>query len=290
MREFKLAELCRTELPLCVEIRGTPYYQEIHRHDAIELVYIRHGAGWCAVDGVVCPMLTGDLYMIPVGLTHEYYGDPGLSYVNVLFDEKIFHDDERELFRRFSVPDAGTPVKYTFGPYLREELTRRLDELSEELCFSRPWHLQRVRALFIDFLIFVLRNASRAPGVQTACAQKHLGRVLSFINDHLGEKLPMEQLAEISGYAPGYLGRIFRREVGAGVAEYIRTRRLERACLELEKGDASIEEIARGNGFFDASYFIKIFRKHCAMTPAQFRRKAREKSGLPGRTPGKDAD
>ena len=45
MREFKLAELCRTELPLCVEIRGTPYDQAIHRHDAIDLVYIRHGAG-----------------------------------------------------------------------------------------------------------------------------------------------------------------------------------------------------------------------------------------------------
>lgn len=277
MREYKLAELCPSKLPLAVEIRGTPCYQAIHRHDAIELVYIRHGAGWCAVDGVICPMLTGDLYVIPVGTTHEYYGDPGLSYVNCLFDRSIFHDDEMALFQQFVSSEKVLASKYTFGPYLQEQLTCKLDELNRELRSDTPWHLERSRALFIDFLVFVLRNAAQAPGIVASCSHEHLGRVLSYIAEHLDEKLSLERLAALSGYNPDYLGRLFRREVGAGVSEYIRSRRLERACLELEKSDRSIDEIARMTGFFDASYFIRTFKKYCSLTPAQFRRKARKK-------------
>ena len=292
MQEWKLAKLSKTGLPLCVQTLDYPCYQEIHLHDAIELVYVRHASGWCAVNGVIYPMLTGDLYVIPVGLTHEFHADPGLSYVNVLFNEKIFRGDEMELFRHFSCPDAGTPFKYTFGPYLRESMTCRLDELIEEQISVKPWHLLKMRALFIDFLIFVLRNASQSPGVQAACAQKHLGRVLCYINDHLDKKLTLDHLAEISGYAPGYLYRIFRKEMGTGVAEYIRDRRMQQACLALEKSSASIEEIARGNGFFDASYFIKTFKKHCGMTPAAFRRQAgkKEKRRFSSAQPGPEAD
>ena len=87
MLEYKLEELASTDLPLVVQKLKLPSYQVIHRHNAVELVYIYRGSGWCAINGIVHPMLTGDLYMIPVGATHEYYSDGDLCYVNCLFDQ-----------------------------------------------------------------------------------------------------------------------------------------------------------------------------------------------------------
>ena len=273
MLEYKLEELAGSDLPLVVQKLRLPSYQVIHRHNAVELVYIYHGSGWCAVNGIVHPMLTGDLYMIPVGATHEYYSDGYLCYVNCLFDRSIFKDDELELFRYFSANEPERMLdKYTFGPNLQEKITQLLDELNEEINTPSPFYLLRSRALFIELLIFILRNAVLAPGVRANHSQKHLGRVLSYITDNLNSKLSMKRLAEISGYAPEYFGKLFRKELGIGLSEYICNRRLERACYELEHSSMSIDEIAARTGFFDASYFIKMFRKHCGITPAQFRR------------------
>ncbi|MBR2720454.1 MAG: helix-turn-helix domain-containing protein [Lentisphaeria bacterium] len=273
MLEYKLEELAATDLPLVVQKLKLPSCQVIHRHNAVELVYICHGAGWCAVNGIVHPMLTGDLYMISVGATHEYHSDADLCYVNCLFDKNIFRDDEIELFRYFSGNDPEQMLdKYTFGPHLQKKISFLLDELNEELNTDRPFNMLRARALFIDLLIFILRNAVLSPGIRASHAQKHLGKVLSYITDNLNAKLSMKHLAEISGYAPDYFGKLFRKELGIGLSEYICNRRLERACYELEHSAMSIDEIAVRTGFFDASYFIKMFRKHCGITPAQFRR------------------
>lgn len=273
MLEYKLEEIASTDLPLMVQKLKLPHYQVIHCHNAVELVYICHGSGWCAVDGIVHPMLTGDLYMIPVGATHEYYSDGDLCYVNCLFNKSIFREDEMELFRYFDGSNSEKMLdKYTFGPHLQKKITVLLDELNNELNTPSPFNMLRSRALFIDLLIFILRNAVLAPGIRASHAQKHLGKVLSYITDNLSGKLSMKLLAKISGYAPDYFGKLFRKELGVGVSEYICKRRLERACYELEYSSMGIDEIAVRTGFFDASYFIKMFRKHCGITPAQFRR------------------
>jgi AraC-like DNA-binding protein len=282
MLEFKLSKLCKNELPIVVETWHAPNYQQIHKHDAIELVYITHGAGWCAVDGVVNPMLTGDLYIIPIGLTHEFYGDPGLEYVNCIFNEDIFKEDELELFKYFNNSKRKELAhKYTFGPFYQNKINTLLKELSEELSSQRQFHSIRARALFINFLVFVIQNTSQAPGIQTNCAQKNLARVLSYINDNLEKKLSLEILSKKSNYTPDYLSKLFKKEIGATPTEFICNRRLEKACVLLEETDLTIEEISYQTGFFDASYFVKVFKKKCAITPAQFRTKVQNKEMSP---------
>ena len=274
MWEYKLEDLCKNELPLVVERWRGPGYQFVHRHNAVELVYIEHGSGWCAVNGIVHPMLTGDLYIIPVGATHEYCCEKDFCYINLLFNESIFGEDELDLFRTFSGQAADKmPDKYTFGPDLQKKIISRIDELNAELFSSEAWHLQRGRALFIELLVFIFRNAVYATGICASHAQRQLGRVLSYSTDQLESRLTLGLLAEISGYKPDYFGKLFRKEIGVGISEYICSRRIERACYELETAKKSIDEIAQETGFFDTSYFIKIFKRNCGLTPAQYRRK-----------------
>lgn len=274
MQEYRFETLCTTELPLVIQKLTGPIYQKIHRHDAVELVYIKHGSGWCAVNEIVYPMLTGDLYILPIGATHEYFCEKKFNYINILFNESIFQKHELPLFHAFSSQSAEhMPDKYTFGPNLQQKIINRIDELEAELFSKEPYHLQRGRALFIELMVFIIRNARLAPGIKTSHAQKQMGRVLSYITDHLDSKLSLKILAEISGYKPDYFGKLFRKEIGSGVSEYIYNRRIERACYELENTSKTVDEIALETGFFDASYFVKIFKRCCGMTPLQYRRK-----------------
>ena len=274
MLEYKLEALCKSELPLVIQKLRKPYSHRIHQHNAVELVYIEHGAGWCAVNGIIHPMLTGDLYIIPVGATHEYYSEQNLQYTNILFNKSLFLENEQDLYWKFSGQGADKmPDKYTFGPHLQKMIVSRIDELNGELVSGESHSLLRSRILFLELLIFIIRNAEHAPGVLASCAQLHLGRVLSYITDHLGAKLSLEHLASISGYRPDYFGKLFRREIGLGVSEYICNRRIECACYELEYSSRTVDEIAVETGFFDTSYFIKMFKRYCGCTPLQYRRK-----------------
>jgi AraC-like DNA-binding protein len=274
MFEFKLKELCSSSLPLVIQKRETPYYQRIHLHDAIELVYIERGSGWCAVNGIIHPMLTGDLYIIPVGATHEYFSESNLHYINILFDHSIFDKNEEELYRKFNGLDTERMLdKYTFGIELQKKMVSRIDELNKELFSNEPYNLLRAKALFIELIIFIFRNAVCAPGIQASHAQKHLCRVLNYITEHLDAKLSLEHLAEVSGYKPDYFGKLFRREVGIGISEYVCNKRIEYACYELSNSEKSIDTIALEYGFFDTSYFIKMFKRYFNCTPLQYRKK-----------------
>ena len=84
MKEYKLEALCTSELPLVIQKLRKPYSHRSHQHNAVELVYIEHGAGWCAVTGIIHPMLTGDLYMIPVGATPDYFSQENYRVATLL--------------------------------------------------------------------------------------------------------------------------------------------------------------------------------------------------------------
>ena len=155
--------------------------------------------------------------------------------------KNIFKEDELELFNHFNDSKREELAhKYTFGPFYQNKINGMLKELSEELYSNEPFHLIRARALFVNFLIFIIQNTSQSPGIQTNCAQKNLARVLSYINDNLEKKLTLETLSKKSNYTPDYLSKLFKKEIGATPTEFICKKRLEKACILLEESDFTI--------------------------------------------------
>lgn len=59
---------------------------------------------------------------------------------------------------------------------------------------------------------------------------------------------------------------------GLGPVEYRNTLRVEKSKELLQIGHCSMEVIAETLGFYDASYFIKIFKRVTGVTPKEYRR------------------
>ncbi|MNC74531.1 HTH-type transcriptional activator Btr [compost metagenome] len=57
--------------------------------------------------------------------------------------------------------------------------------------------------------------------------------------------------------------------------------RIGKARELLTRTDLSIEEIAFKSGYVDYYYFNKVFKKHCGMTPAKFRKSEAKRSSRP---------
>lgn len=93
----------------------------------------------------------------------------------------------------------------------------------------------------------------------------------NYIYDHLHEDLSLAVLASAAGISTVHLSRLFRRETGLTLTEYIQRLRVEEAKDLLTLTRSPLSAISSSLQFHDQSYFIKIFRKHTGMTPFQYR-------------------
>lgn len=94
--------------------------------------------------------------------------------------------------------------------------------------------------------------------------------VLSYIADHYGEKITLEDMARCVHLNSRYFCRIFKELTLQSPMEYLNSYRIEAACEQLSYTDKSITEVAFDCGYRDAGYFVKVFKKIKGVTPSQY--------------------
>lgn len=92
-----------------------------------------------------------------------------------------------------------------------------------------------------------------------------------YIQKHFKEKIYLEEIAGTLGVSSSYLSRLFKKETGMCLQDYVNEVRIERSCNLLIYSDESLSMIAEYVNFPSQSYFGKIFKKRKGMTPRQFR-------------------
>lgn len=101
-------------------------------------------------------------------------------------------------------------------------------------------------------------------------------RVQYYITEHLSEPITREQLASYVHLNPAYLSRLFKRELGESITDYIMKQRMSLAKDLIMTSTMPISDIARTLGYHNFSYFSKIFRKVYNASPQQFRQQSSE--------------
>ena len=83
-------------------------------------------------------------------------------------------------------------------------------------------------------------------------------------------------LAKMSGMGETYYRSIFISVFSMPPAKYIQNYRVEKAKELLVNSDLSIDDIATGVGFANASYFCKVFKSTTGLTPTEFAIKSKK--------------
>ncbi len=119
-----------------------------------------------------------------------------------------------------------------------------------------------------------------APFVATADPERRqqvlrFQRVLTYIDEHLAESIPLARLADLAHLEPTYFSALFSRHFGAPPLRYIHQRRIERALNLLWNSDSTLARVAELLGYTDAFHFSRTFKKITGITPADFRHQRR---------------
>ncbi|MBV8519518.1 MAG: helix-turn-helix transcriptional regulator [Acidobacteria bacterium] len=81
-----------------------------------------------------------------------------------------------------------------------------------------------------------------------------------------------------AGVHRAHFARVFRARFGCTPGELLRQLRVEHAQSLLASTDVPLAEIALAAGFSSQSHFTATFRAYAGVTPAAFRRDARDKT------------
>lgn len=99
-----------------------------------------------------------------------------------------------------------------------------------------------------------------------------MDEVKKYIEDNFqNPNITLEMLGEAFHVSSNYLGRMFKKEVGISVAEYINGQRMEWVMQQLENTDRPAKEIAEKCGFVSTNYFYTYFKKKTGVTPQMYR-------------------
>jgi two-component system response regulator YesN len=97
-------------------------------------------------------------------------------------------------------------------------------------------------------------------------------KVKNYIADHMYDEITRDDLAYCVHINSSYLSRLFKKEVGISLTDYIAQQRMMKAEQLLIHSDEMISNIAKSFHYTNFSHFSKMFRKYYGMNPQDYRK------------------
>jgi AraC-like DNA-binding protein len=92
-----------------------------------------------------------------------------------------------------------------------------------------------------------------------------------YVQENFHSPITRESVAHHFGLAPNHVSRLFRKEGFMRFNDYLNLVRVNRAKFMLQNYSMTLKEIAASCCYSDATYFCRVFKKVCKLTPTQYR-------------------
>jgi len=98
-----------------------------------------------------------------------------------------------------------------------------------------------------------------------------ISKAVSYVKTNYMRKVTLNEVAEYVLLSPSYFSKIFKEEMNYYFNDYLNFVRVEKSKILLLTERVSLVDIATNVGFYDQSYFNKVFKKITGVTPKKFK-------------------
>lgn len=256
-----------------------------HWHQCSELLLIHDGQGTVTMNRQTFPISPGMLFFFsPYQLHHVFINiSPEMPYTRSIFYpdtvtvERLLQPFPRklELFTSLS-GQGGHGQAFNMLPMLDSlnsayngyEILRQkgYGDDPEELALF----MLQVTSLLSQAEIVGVANQKNPVPDQGAIG--YSGAIMRWIEKHYQGQISLEQLSQETHLSQAYISRVFHRETGSSLTDYLAARRIKHACRLLERTELPVDQIGEQSGFPNVSHFIQLFKKKMGITPLQYRK------------------
>ncbi|MEK3885031.1 response regulator [Paenibacillus sp. PL2-23] len=159
-----------------------------------------------------------------------------------------------------------------------EKIQLELDEGKDLGLGEKHLELSRTRSYFRLCAVRRLeegayRLIASMRGVRNQQSVKVVNQIRQYIQQHCGEPLNLQSLADHVALNKTYMCKLFKEETEQTIHTYIVLERMQLARSLLLDGSNKVYEIAKQVGYEDVDYFTQIFKKHYGLSPLDYKRR-----------------
>ena len=250
---------------------------ECHWHDGVEILIMLDGEIEHSVNGESYIMREGDVMFVNSGSMHEgHVTELGRGkYLVISFLTSVLSPEDKgrvaEKYFGSVMSGKNFPLLYlaSGGDSAREMAKLCTDIL--ELNKQRPscYELDIKAALFRIWAILFGEAVKKNDSPKPDTAIVRMKKAVSYINGNFQNKITLDDIATVCNISKTELCRSFKRVMHRTPFDYIMDLRVRKSIELLEEG-ITVTEAALSSGFFDSSYYTKMFRRYMNCTPRDY--------------------
>ncbi len=250
--------------PINVVMTGVSICDKNHRYVRTKpnitiIEYVFRGEGTLLIDNKKIDIKTDDVYILPAGISHEYYANPQNPWAKYFMN--LSGSLASSLLMNFSLND-----KFVFSAPSLKGLFKQIMKTSYADIPDSEKN-SKLTSLYFEILhrLYVLNKES----------QKSNEAIMlkTYLDENIDRIINNTELAGHIYRSPDYCLKLFKREFGITPYDYQISNKISIASSLLQHTKKPISEIAEFIGYQNPQYFTSMFKAKTGMTPTEYRKK-----------------
>lgn len=244
------------------------YIREKHWHRSVEIFAVFEGTLTFFVNEERYPLNPGEFMLLNSNEIH--------SVLSPLPNHTIVLQIPVNVFRNYCVENGM--ILFTHSPRRQDQKVMEL--IKSMYCGIRDrnvgyeWKVQSEFFMLVYLLITKYRRKEIHPEeFHNYQKLNRLSTITGYIRDNYTKDLSLETVAEIFGYSPSYLSRMFQKYAKTNYKSFLQGIRVEYGFQELANTDHTIGEIAMNHGFPNQKSFAREFYRKYGILPSEYRKR-----------------
>ena len=257
-----------------------------HFHNFIEINIVEEGRGYHFVNEEVIEVQKGELFLLPMGVSHVFRpasssSKDKLIVCNIIFDIQILKQlintavSHGEIaFSKWCsrLTDNGT-VDYLHFRDSYDTCLSLFRSMFLEFQEKQSGYSIILHAKLRELLIKLFRLEYRfIPNSSSKISSFAINEAISYMHQNLHEPISLSHIANLMSLSESHFVRIFKKYTNQTFIEYLQNMRIEKSCHLLLHTDLSIKEISNLVGYTNVDYFRTLFGKKIGTSPKEYRK------------------
>ncbi|WP_171693377.1 AraC family transcriptional regulator [Paenibacillus germinis] len=252
--------------PLSVQFLGVNYcdtdYRNIRKIAQITVFgFVLSGQGSVQVGPQAYMARQGDMFILPAGYYHEVTSDidhmEQWSYIwlNISGSWILKMLEAYQLLSRVVTSSSG--LEHLFKEAIESAKQKSVEEMQSEL-----------QIILIRIIVSLSETLRKRGEALTSTVQA----IKQFLDNSILHPFDPTQLSSQMGISNKQINRLFKREIGTTIYNYVISKKIESAKLMLLDTHLTISDIGYKLGYVDPHYFSNLFQSKTGVRPSAFRK------------------
>ena len=248
------------------------YRREKHWHRSIEIFAVFEGSISFYINEEQYVLKAGEFILLNSNEIHSVHAPVPNKTLVLQIPLKLFEDYYVE----------NQMIVFTHNPKKHDKkIMEYIQEIYIAYMEKKTGYEWKVKSDFF-MLVYVLVTKYRQQEVSMEQLRHHkkldqLSMITSYIREHYDKELSLEKVAQVFGYSPSYLSRMFQKYAKTNYKTYLQSVRIQYAFQEFVNTNHTVSEIAMNHGFPNSKAFSKEFKRMYGVLPSEYRKEKKDK-------------